>query len=150
MPTVLILGAGLSTAPLPKYLSEHGIHVIIGSRTLAKAQEMAHGLSNVECKEVDVTNESHRDLLVELIKSSEIVISMLPYLFHPTVAKLAIEHKKHFFTTSYVSDGIKALEEEAIANGVVLANELGVDPGMDHMRYAHPFCLFREKVTISI
>lgn len=116
-------------------MAKHGINVIIGSRTLSKAQELGKGYSNIEPQEVDVTNEAHKDILVELIKRSDVVISMLPYLFHPVVARLAIDHKKHFFTTSYVSDGIKALEQDAIANGVVLANELGVDPGMDHMRY---------------
>jgi len=48
---------------------------------------------------------------------------------------IAIKHKKHFFTTSYVSDAMKALEEDAKNAGIVLLNECGVDPGSDHMRY---------------
>lgn len=135
MSTVLILGAGLSTGPLPVYLSQHGINVILGSRTLANAEKLAKNLQNVEAVEVDVTKEEDIDKIESLIDRSDVVISMLPYIYHPKVAKLAIKHKKHFFTTSYVSDGIKALEDEAIEAGVILANELGVDPGMDHMRF---------------
>jgi len=58
---------------------------------------------------------------------------MLPYLYHVTVCKLALKYKKHFLTTSYVSDGMRALEKEAIEAGVVIINECGVDPGTDHM-----------------
>ena len=134
MKTVLILGAGLSTGPLPIYLSQHGIKVLLASRTLANAQKLSKNSENIEPVEVDVTNESHNGILDGLVDRSDVVISMLPYIHHPFVAKLAIKHKKHFFTTSYVSDGLKELEAEAIEAGVILANELGVDPGMDHMR----------------
>lgn len=141
MKTVLILGAGLSTGPLPVYLSQHGINVILASRTLANAEKLAKNLENVEPVEVDVTREEDSDKIESLIERCDVVISMLPYIFHPTVAKLAIKHKKHFFTTSYVSDGIKALEPEALESGVILANELGVDPGMDHMRFVYIYFL---------
>ncbi len=48
---------------------------------------------------------------------------MLPYLFHPVAAKISIEHKKHFFTTSYVSDAMKQFDEPAKKAGVILINE---------------------------
>lgn len=58
---------------------------------------------------------------------------MLPYIHHPKAAELAIKHKKHFCTTSYTSDGLKALNEKAKEAGVIMLNECGVDPGTDHM-----------------
>jgi len=61
------------------------------------------------------------------------VVSMLPYLFHARACEIAIKHKKHFLTTSYVSDAMRALESKAKEAGVILINECGVDPGTDHM-----------------
>lgn len=61
-------------------------------------------------------------------------ISMLPYLHHPTVAALAIKYKKHFLTTSYVSEAMNGLAVSAAEAGIIIMNECGVDPGTDHMR----------------
>jgi len=71
--------------------------------------------------------------LEELIPHFDAVVSMLPYLHHPAAARVAVKHKKHFFTTSYTTDFMRALNEEATKNGVVIINECGVDPGTDHM-----------------
>jgi len=58
---------------------------------------------------------------------------MLPYVYHVSVCKIALKYKKHFLTTSYVSEAMRALEKEAIEAGVLIVNECGVDPGTDHM-----------------
>jgi len=58
---------------------------------------------------------------------------MLPYAFHVLAAEVAIRHKVHFFTTSYVSDDMRKLDEAAKEAGVIVVNECGVDPGTDHM-----------------
>jgi len=68
-----------------------------------------------------------------LVKDSDIVVSLLPYTYHVTVAKLCIKHKKHMVTTSYVSEEMNALDEQAKNAGIILLNECGLDPGIDHM-----------------
>lgn len=60
------------------------------------------------------------------------MVSLLPYVFHPLVAKAALKANKHFLTASYVSDGIRALQDEFKQKGLVTINECGVDPGTDH------------------
>jgi len=130
---VLILGAGLVTPPLIRYLSEHNFHVIVANRTLGNAQKIVNGLANTEAVELDVEKESDLEKLESLVPQVDAVVSMLPYLFHTVVAKSAIKHKKHFFTTSYVSDAMRELAPQAKANGTIMLNECGVDPGTDHM-----------------
>ena len=68
-----------------------------------------------------------------MISESDLVISLLPYVFHPGAAKLAIENKVNMVTASYLSDAMADLHEEAAAAGVTVVNEVGVDPGIDHM-----------------
>lgn len=130
--SVLVLGAGLVTKPLVHYLSEHGWNVILASRTLENAQKLVEGASHTEVHQFDITNSDH-SLLDALTQRSVAVISMLPYIYHAAAAKVAIKHKKHFLTTSYVSDAMRSLEAEAKAAGIVMLNECGVDPGTDHM-----------------
>lgn len=131
--TILLLGAGMCVPPLVKYLAEHGFKVILASRTLSKAEKLAKGRPNVEAVQLDIEAADGLQKLEELVPKADGVISMLPYLFHAAAAKVAIAHKKHFFTTSYVSPAIRALEESAKEAGVMLLNECGVDPGFDHM-----------------
>jgi len=133
MKSVLILGAGLSNGPMIPYLANHSIKVILASRTLAKAQKMIDGVPNAEAVQADVENDAGMSIIAKLIPTVDGVVSMLPYIHHCKVARLAIEHKKHFFTTSYVSDEMKTLNDEAITAGITMINECGVDPGTDHM-----------------
>jgi len=84
-------------------------------------------------KKIDVENDSDLKIVDDIIKNVDVVVSMLPYLFHAKICKISISHKKHFLTTSYVSDAMRALEVEAKEAGVLIINECGVDPGTDHM-----------------
>uniref|UniRef100_A0A6B2L3S6 Saccharopine dehydrogenase n=1 Tax=Arcella intermedia TaxID=1963864 RepID=A0A6B2L3S6_9EUKA len=130
----MVLGAGLVTRPIVHYLSNTCQYkVTLGSRTLSKAQELCKGAVNATAIEVDVENEAHLQKLEEIIPGVDAVVSMLPYLFHAKVCAIAIRHKKHFLTTSYVSPAMRDLEAAAKEAGVVLVNECGVDPGTDHM-----------------
>jgi saccharopine dehydrogenase-like NADP-dependent oxidoreductase len=69
----------------------------------------------------------------ELIRQSDLAVSMLPYVHHPTVARLCVKHRKHMVTTSYVKEPMAQLDNAAKEAGVLLLNEIGVDPGIDHM-----------------
>jgi saccharopine dehydrogenase (NADP+, L-glutamate forming) len=67
------------------------------------------------------------------IASHDLVISLVPFIYHPNVIKSAIKGKTDVVTTSYVSPAIKELESEIIAAGITVLNEVGVDPGVDHL-----------------
>jgi len=79
---------------------------------------------------VDASDEASLDAAV---KEHDLVISLIPYTQHANVIKSAIKFKKHVVTTSYVSDAMKALEQEAVDAGITVLNEIGLDPGIDHL-----------------
>ena len=117
--------------PFIHYLSEHNYHVIVASRTKQKAEKLISGCKNAEAIAFNIKDDVH--LLDELTDKVDLVCSLLPPMYHPKAAKVAIRHKKPFCTTSYISEEMKALNEEAKRAGVLLLNECGVDPGIDHM-----------------
>ncbi|PRP87061.1 Saccharopine dehydrogenase [Planoprotostelium fungivorum] len=131
--SVLILGAGLSSPPLSKYLVDHGIQVTIANRTLASAEKLASERPGIKAIQLDIETEQGIQLLDQIAPQFDAVVSMLPYLFHVKAAELALRHKVHFFTTSYVSEDMKKLDKPAQEAGVIVVNECGVDPGTDHM-----------------
>lgn len=131
MKNVLVLGAGLVSKPGVTYLlKQKNIFVTVASRTVSKAENLIKGFSNGKAIQLNVENE---DELAQLIKSNDIIISLLPWVHHLKVAKLCLKHSKHMATTSYVSDDMKKLHEEATAKNLLFLNEIGVDPGIDHM-----------------
>jgi saccharopine dehydrogenase (NADP+, L-glutamate forming)/spermidine synthase len=131
MVKILVLGAGLVTGPLVRYLLEQpDFHVKVASRTKSKAETLVGDHSNGEAEQLNVDNV---DRLEELVSQADMAISLLPYIHHPTVAKLCIKHAKNMVTASYVSDAMRALDGEARDAGIMILNEIGVDPGIDHM-----------------
>jgi saccharopine dehydrogenase-like NADP-dependent oxidoreductase len=72
-------------------------------------------------------------MLDQMVAEHDITVSLLPYSFHAIVAKICIKNRKHLLTTSYVSDEMKALDKSARKAGILMLNEIGVDPGFDHM-----------------
>lgn len=133
MKSALVLGAGLVTRPHVEYLLKHGFKVIVASRTVSKAEKLVNGHNNGVAKAYDITKDDDLSGLREIIKDVDIAISLLPYAYHVKVAEVCIELKKHLVTTSYVSDSMQALDEKAKAANVLLLNECGLDPGIDHM-----------------
>ena len=131
MKNVLCLGAGLVARPYIQYLSENSFHVIVASRTISKAKHLIEGCKNAEAIAFNIAKDDN--LLEDLTAKVDLVCSLLPYTYHVKAAKVAIKHKKHFCTTSYISNEMKALEKEAKKAGIILLNECGVDPGIDHM-----------------
>ena len=128
---VLVLGAGMISKPLVKYLLDHPtFSVIMASRTVSKAEKIIDGHNFGKAIALNVSNDT---LLEKLVSESDLTVSLLPYSYHVKIAKLCIKHKKHLITTSYVSDDMKALDKKAKDAGVILLNECGLDPGIDHM-----------------
>jgi saccharopine dehydrogenase-like NADP-dependent oxidoreductase len=131
MKNVLVLGAGLVSKPGVTYLlKQNNIFVTVASRTVSKAENLIKGFTNGKAIQLNVENE---DELAQLIKSNDIIVSLLPWVHHLKVAKLCLKHNKHMATTSYVSEDMQKLNEEAKAKKLLFLNEIGVDPGIDHM-----------------
>ena len=78
-------------------------------------------------------NVTDVDKLSALVAEHDLTISLLPYIHHVTVANLCLEHKKHLITTSYISEAMQALDAPAKEMGILILNEIGLDPGIDHM-----------------
>ena len=130
MKKVLVLGAGLVAKPLVRYLLDSDYNVKAASRTVSKAEALIENHPNGYAEKLDVDDKSR---LKDLIENSDIVISLLPYVHHVTVADICIEQRKNMVTTSYVSDKMQALNEKAVKAGIIILNEIGLDPGIDHM-----------------
>ena len=134
MRNILIIGAGRSATSLIRYLIEkssaENLHITIGDISLESAQKLTKNHLNATGILLDVFNKKQRE---EAVKASDIVISMLPARFHLEVAKDCITFEKNLVTASYISDEMQSLNEEVINKGLTFMNEIGVDPGIDHM-----------------
>ncbi len=134
MRKILLIGAGKSTSALIKYLKEKSneekLQLIIGDLSLANAEKFAGDHPNTKAIQLDIFKADQRQ---EAIKNADIVISMLPARFHIEVAKDCVNFNKNLVTASYVSDEMQALDEEVKQKGLTFMNEIGVDPGIDHM-----------------
>ncbi|MCK9616710.1 MAG: saccharopine dehydrogenase NADP-binding domain-containing protein [Lentimicrobiaceae bacterium] len=130
MKKVLILGAGLVVKPIVHYLLNKGFQVTVATRTRSKAEEMIAGHPNGTALAWTVEDQ---DTLDNLVAKHDLTVSLLPYLHHVMVAKHCLKHKKNMVTTSYVKPEMQALDAEAKAVGIIILNEMGLDPGIDHM-----------------
>jgi saccharopine dehydrogenase (NADP+, L-glutamate forming) len=131
MKTILVLGAGMVSRPMIQYLLDHPeFHVIMASRTVSKAEHMIAGHPRGEAFALDVNDGKKVE---EFVTKADVVVSLLPYTYHVKVAEMCIKHRKQMITTSYVSDAMKALDKKAKAAGILILNECGLDPGIDHM-----------------
>ncbi|MCW8960541.1 MAG: saccharopine dehydrogenase NADP-binding domain-containing protein, partial [Ignavibacteriaceae bacterium] len=131
MKNILVLGAGLVSKPGVTYLlKQKNISVTVASRTVSKAENLIKGFTNGKAVQLNVEN---KEQLAQLIKANDVIVSLLPWVHHLKVAKLCLEHNKHMATTSYVSDDMKKLDNEAKLKNLLFLNEIGVDPGIDHM-----------------
>lgn len=129
---VLLLGAGRVSKSMVEYLDRKGDNTIVvaaddesAARTVASA--------SAKGKHVCIDIEYDRTGLSDLIEESDVVVSLLPAPMHPRIALECIMHKKDLVTASYESDEIRSMDDRAKAAGVVLLNEVGLDPGLDHM-----------------
>jgi len=128
---VLVLGAGLVTRPMVSYLLEQpDIRLTVATRTVDKAQRMIAGHARGKAVALDVADEAALDAIVA---EHDLIVSLLPYIHHVKVAKLCLAHRRHLVTTSYVSAEMRELDGAAREAGVLLLNEIGLDPGIDHM-----------------
>ncbi|MBW2277307.1 MAG: saccharopine dehydrogenase NADP-binding domain-containing protein [Deltaproteobacteria bacterium] len=131
MKRVLVLGAGLVSRPLVRYLTDcEGIEVTVASRTVSKAEALVAGRENGTALALNIKDA---EALSKLVAEHDLSVSLLPATEHVKVAKLCLEHKKHMSTTSYISEEMQGLDAEVEAAGLTFINECGVDPDLDHM-----------------
>ncbi len=131
MKKVLVLGAGLVARPLVRYLlDEPEIQLLVASRTVSKAEALVQGHPDGT---VEPLNIDDSEKLNDLISQSDLVISLVPYTYHVKVAEICLQHNAHLITTSYVSPAMSLLDNKAKAKNLLFLNEIGLDPGIDHM-----------------
>ncbi len=131
MKNVLLLGAGFVARPLVRYLLDLPfLQLTIASRTLKKAENLIQGHPKGKAYQLNIENVQ---TLKTFIEQADVVISLLPWTHHLTVANMCLKLDKHLITTSYIKPEMKALDEEARRKGLLFLNEIGVDPGIDHM-----------------
>ncbi|NME66340.1 saccharopine dehydrogenase family protein [Flammeovirga aprica] len=135
MKTIIILGAGRSASSLIHYLCGHASanewHIKVGDYQKELADEKIKGFEKVATAfQFDINNEEHRETY---ISQADIVVSLLPARFHIEAAKVAVKHGVPLTTASYITEEMQALSEEAKKKGIILLNEIGLDPGIDHM-----------------
>ena len=134
MKRVLILGAGMVTRSIVHYLLDRGgIQVTLADCIEEKVRNMLEGHPNGKCCSVDVNDING---LKPLISESDLVVSLVPYNFNPAIAELCIAAGIDMVTASYLSDSMKQLDSKAMEAGVLILNEIGLDPGIDHMSAA--------------
>lgn len=134
MQNILIIGAGRSAGSLISYLLQHATsnnwHITVGDINIALAEKSIAGSKNSHAILFDSTNEKLRE---EEIQKADVVVSMLPAFMHMPIANACVKFKKHLVTASYVSAEMQQLHTAAIENNIILLNEMGLDPGIDHM-----------------
>jgi saccharopine dehydrogenase-like NADP-dependent oxidoreductase len=131
MKRVLLLGAGLVSRPLVAQLARWpDIALTVGDLDRAKAARILGGETHGRALAVSMDDDAR---VASLVAEADLVVSLLPYTLHVKVAKIAIAHRVPLITTSYVSPEMRALDEAARGAGVLILNEIGLDPGLDHM-----------------
>lgn len=134
MRNILLFGAGKSASSLIKYLLDksevENLHLTIADLNIDLAKNKTNNHKNATPIAIDIFNETDRKNAVE---KADIVISMLPAHLHIEIAKDCIAYKKHLVTASYISPQMQELDEEAKKSNLVFMNEIGLDPGIDHM-----------------
>lgn len=130
MKKALVLGAGMVSKPLIHYLLENGCKVKIACNTCDRAQKILGDHPNGEIVYWEASNIPE---LRPMVEESDIVVSLLPYKFHASVAEVCVEYSKDMVTTSYVRQEMSELDRAARDAGIIILNEIGLDPGIDHM-----------------
>ena len=134
MKTILLLGAGKSSGTLIQYLlnnsTSDGFILKVGDLSLSAAQSKVNNHLNAIAFEFSIDNIEQRE---SEIQNADLVISLLPPALHILAARDCVRFKKNLVTASYVSDEIHGLHQDAVAADILLLNECGLDPGIDHM-----------------
>jgi len=131
MKKIVVLGSGLVSRPGVQYLLDNeDFFVTVASNELENARFLIQGYDNGKAVYLDVKDKEE---LTALVKDNDVVVSLLPWVFHVQVAEICLEYGKDLATASYVSPDMRQLNDAAKNKGLLFLNELGLDPGIDHM-----------------
>ena len=134
MRKILVIGSGKSSSYLIKYFLDkaesENLHITIGDINIETTEKLIKNHDNAKAILLDVFDQQSRS---NAIQNADIVVSMLPARFHMEVAKDCVAYKKNMVTASYVSKEMQDLDKTVKAKGLIFMNEIGVDPGIDHM-----------------
>lgn len=130
MNTILVLGAGFVAAPLVDYLHRKHYQITVASYLLAESQAIANDYHGVNAIELDV---SDNEALSDAIRQHDMVVSFVPFIFHERVAEACIAESRSLVTASYETEKMRSLDAAAKAADVTIINEIGLDPGIDHL-----------------
>ncbi|MGM5469378.1 saccharopine dehydrogenase family protein [Flavobacteriaceae bacterium LMO-SS05] len=146
MRKILIIGAGKSTSYLIKYLLdksfEEELHIIIADKNISHARKLIGNHENGQAIMLDISDKRAR---IEAIKNADIVVSMLPARYHIEIAKDCVSYNKNMTTASYITKDMEDLDKSVKSKGLIFMNEIGVDPGIDHMSAIQVIDRIREK-----
>jgi len=128
---ILVLGAGMVVKPAVDYfLDRCNYHVIIATRTVSKAHAIIAGRENTTVIQWDATDFEKLD---KLVPEADLVVNFIPPAFQVESTKICIKHKKHMIHTDFAIPEVTSMCEEAKKADVLILNEIGEDPGIDHM-----------------
>ena len=134
MKKILVIGAGFSTRVLVEYLlkqaKKNNYQLVVADKDLEAAKKIIQNNELAEALHLDILNDTELD---NVVREVDMVISMLPARFHILVARKCLKYNKNLATASYVSDEMAKLDNDAKSRGLVFLNEIGLDPGLDHM-----------------
>lgn len=134
MPRILVLGAGLVARPLVRYLLEQdGFELTVADQDVVRAEALLSARDNGTAVRLQADSSVGSDELSDLIERHDVVVSLLPANMHLMVATGCVAHGRHLVTASYVSPGMAQLDQQAREKKILLLNEVGLDPGLDHM-----------------
>ena len=119
-------GTGLSAIPGLRKLIEAGHDVVVWNRTVETARAAVGHLT----RDIRALDEA---ALADALAPGDVVVSMLPADWHPRLAELCVDKGANFVSSSYIAPEMRALDARAKAAGVALVNEVGLDPGIDHL-----------------
>ncbi|KAF0287862.1 Alpha-aminoadipic semialdehyde synthase, mitochondrial [Amphibalanus amphitrite] len=129
---VLVIGSGYVSEPLVEYLSrDPKTHIHLASAVQNELDALSTKYDNTVGTLLNVTERP--DHLSGLVEDADVVVSLLPYSLHPVVARACIQHKTDLVTASYCTPEMRALEGAAKDAGITVVNEVGLDPGIDHL-----------------
>ncbi|HNW68979.1 MAG TPA: saccharopine dehydrogenase C-terminal domain-containing protein [Bacteroidales bacterium] len=130
MKKVLILGAGMVANPIIQHLLSKNIHLTVAALNYEEAKRMVGDAKNGKAIYWTV---DEKEVLDKMISEHDVVVSLLPYAYHIMVANYCIKNKKDLVTASYAKPEMYALDAQAKEAGIIILNEVGLDPGIDHM-----------------
>lgn len=132
MKRLLVLGAGLVSPPFIRYfLPRNDVHIVVASLDFSGVKQIAEGrVDRIALVRTDIHDEN---AVRKLVRDADAVVSLLPAPLLPAISRIAVDERRHLVSTSYVTDAVRAIDRDARDADVLLLNETGLDPGIDHM-----------------